>query len=136
MKKDAVMDAKQRPGFQTRNRGIGFTRSKRSRSYGSANFCSRAEAEESCGQIGKSRPSSDWRRRPNKPRRKIRRNENPLHQCQIESGVGLIVSKSIPNKHAKRETRAFANKSHKRCLSIADHSCSDPLRNATTTPAN
>ena len=62
--------------------------------------------------------------------------ENPLHQCQIESGVGLIVSKSMANKHAKRGTRALPSKFNKRNLSMGDHSCSDLLRNATTTPAN
>src|SRR5438445_11070533 len=81
-------------------------------------------------------PSSDWRRRLKKPKGKTTRSENPLHQCQMESGVGFIVSKSMPNKEANRGTRALPSKSHNRYLSMADHSCSDPLRNATTTPAN
>jgi hypothetical protein len=54
----------------------------------------------------------------------------------MESGIGLIVSKSMPNKQAKREPRALPSKSHKRYLSIGDQSCNDLLRNATTTPAN
>ena len=43
-------------------------------------------------------PSSDRRRQVEKPKGELNRSENPLHQCQIESGVGLIASKSMPNK--------------------------------------
>jgi hypothetical protein len=81
-------------------------------------------------------PSSRRRRQAEKPKGKFKRRENPLHQCQIESGVGLIVSKSMANKHPKRGTRALPSKFNKRNLSMGDHSCSDLLRNATTTPAN
>src|SRR5213595_3215147 len=81
-------------------------------------------------------PSSDRRRQVEKPKGKLKRSENPLHQCQMESGVGLIVSKSMPNKQSNRGTRALPSKSHKRNCSLGDHSCSNLLRNATTTPAN
>ena len=81
-------------------------------------------------------PSPDRRRQVEKAKGKLKRSENPLHQRQMESGVGLIVSKSMPNKQAKRGIRALPSKSHKRNLSLGDHSCSDLLRNATTTPAN
>ena len=65
----------------------------------------------------------------------INRSENPLHQRQMGTGVGLIVSKSMPKKQEKSGTRALPSKSHKRNLSRSDHSCSELLRNATTTPA-
>ena len=81
-------------------------------------------------------PSSDRRRNVEKLKGKLKRSENTLHQRQMESGVGLIVIKNIPKKQAKRGTKALPSKSRKRNLSPGDHSCSDLLRNATTTPAN
>jgi hypothetical protein len=54
----------------------------------------------------------------------------------MESGAGFIVSRSMPNKQTKSGTMALPSKSHKRYLSRGDHSWSDRLRNATTTPAN
>ena len=81
-------------------------------------------------------PSFDKRRQLERPKGKLKRSENPLHQCQMESGVGLIASKSMPSKQSKRGTRALPSKSHKRNCSLGDHSWSDLLRNATTTPAN
>src|SRR5438067_13003511 len=81
-------------------------------------------------------PSFDRRRQLERPQGKLKTSENPLHQCQMESGVGLIASKSMPSKQSKRGTRALPRKSHKRNCSLGDHSCSDLLRNATTTPAN
>ena len=80
--------------------------------------------------------SSAWRRRVRRLKGITKRNQNPLPQCQIESGVGLIVSHSMANKQAKRGIRALPSESHKRNLSMDDHSCSELLRNATTTPAN
>src|SRR5947207_4834078 len=80
-------------------------------------------------------PSSDRRRQVQKPKGKLKRSENPLHQFQMQSGVGLIVIKNMPKKQSKRGTRALPSKSHRRNLSLGDHSCSDLLRNATTTPA-
>src|SRR5437762_8746578 len=62
-------------------------------------------------------PSSDRRRQVEKPKGKLKRSENPLHQCQMESGVGLIVSKNMPKKQSKRGTRALPSKSHRRNLS-------------------
>ena len=67
-------------------------------------------------------PSSDRRRQVEKPKGELNRSENPLHQCQMESGVGLIASKSMPNKQSKRGIRALPSKSHKRNLSLGDHS--------------
>jgi hypothetical protein len=55
-------------------------------------------------------PSSEKRRRLKKAETKPKRSENPLHQRQIESGVGLIVTKSMPNKQPKRVTRELPNK--------------------------
>src|ERR1700730_17306344 len=81
-------------------------------------------------------PSSDRRRQLKKPKGKLMRSENPLHQCQIETGGGFIVSKSIPNKQAKSGTRAFPSKINKRNLSKGAQSWSELLRNTTTTPAN
>jgi hypothetical protein len=42
----------------------------------------------------------------------------------------------MPNKQLKRGTRALPSKFRRRNLSVCDQSCSDLLRNATTTPAN
>src|SRR6266566_8189667 len=81
-------------------------------------------------------PSSDKRRQVEKPKGKLKSSVNPLHHRHMESGIGLIVSKSMPNKQSKRGIRALPSKSHRRNLSLSDHSCSDLLRNATTTPAN
>src|SRR3954468_17591611 len=81
-------------------------------------------------------PSADRRRRMNTANDKLKRNDNALHQCQMESGIGFIVSMSMPNKQRKRGTRALPSKFHKRNLSRDDQSYSDLLRNATTTPAN
>src|SRR5437868_15095604 len=79
-------------------------------------------------------PSFDKRRQLERPKGKLKRSENPLHQCQLESGIGLIASNSMPSKQSKRGTRAVPSKSHKRNCSLGDHSWSDVLRNATTTP--
>src|SRR5207247_85346 len=80
--------------------------------------------------------SSEKRRQVKKLKGKLKTSENPLHQFQMESGVGLIVIKSMPKKQSKRGTRALPSKSHRRNLSLGDQSCSDLPRNATTTPAN
>jgi hypothetical protein len=82
------------------------------------------------------RPDLSWRRRLKRTKATEKRNEHPLHQRQMEIGTGLIVNKSMPNKQENRGISALLIKSHKRCLSRGDHSCSELLRNATTTPAN
>src|SRR5207247_5541921 len=41
-------------------------------------------------------PSFDRRRQLERRKGKLKRSENPLHQCRMESGVGLIASKSMP----------------------------------------
>src|SRR5437763_17107187 len=46
-------------------------------------------------------PSFDKRRQLERPKGKLKRSENPLHQCQMESGVGLIASKSMPANNRK-----------------------------------
>src|SRR5205807_8406234 len=77
-----------------------------------------------------------WRRRVKEAKAKKKRSANPLLHRQIEGGIGLIVSKNMPSKEAKSGSRALPSKSQRRNLSTADQSCSDLLRNATTTPAN
>jgi len=66
----------------------------------------------------------------------MKRNEHPLHQRQMEIGTGSIVNSNMPNKQENRGISAPLSKSHRRYLSRGDHSCSELLRNATTTPAN
>ena len=52
-------------------------------------------------------PSSDRRRQVEKPKGKLNRSD-PLHQCQMESGVELIADESMPNKQSKRGIRALS----------------------------
>src|SRR5207248_1015285 len=61
---------------------------------------------------------------------------NTLHQPLIYAGAGLTVSTRIPKRQQISGVAELASRSHNRYLSMGAHSCNEPSRKATTTPAN